>query len=169
MYAVIDSIGKGNINRRGFQWGVATLAVDGWYESGSFEIGQFEHQLTENELEDFVEEDGNITPGNVSVALDMITVSFNIPNGAKIHFSTTGVLPDPLVVGTAYYAIRINSSHIKVALTKDDALAGTQIDLTTQGTGIHTVTLSIGHWFRGYVRNSQGMFFGKWVWIEVTF
>jgi len=29
--------------------------------------------------------------------------------------------------------------------------------------------LVIGHWYRGYIRNSQGMFFGKWIWIEVTF
>jgi len=169
MYAVIDSIGKGGVNRRGFQWGVALLAVGNWYENGSFEIGQFEHQLTESELEDFVEEDGNVTPVNIDTGADKITVSFDIPNGSKIHFSTTGVLPDPLVAGTAYYAIRIDSRHIKVALTKDDALEGIEIDITDRGSGIHTVTLTIGHWFRGFVRNSQGMFFGKWIWIEVIF
>ncbi|GAJ19009.1 unnamed protein product, partial [marine sediment metagenome] len=169
MYAVMDSVGKGEINRRGFQWGVALLAVGEWYEDGSFEIGQFEHQLTESELKDFVLEDNNVTPGNIWITTDKINVSFDIPNGSKIHFSTTDTLPAPLATGIAYYAIRVDSSHIKVALTKDDALAGTQIDITDYGTGIHTVTLSIGHWYRAFVRNSQGMFFGKWVWIEITF
>lgn len=169
MYGVTDSVGKGGVNRRGFQWGVALLATGEWYEGGSFEIGQFEHQLTELELADFVIEDGNVTPGNVNVANDRISVSMNIETGSKIHFSTTGVLPDPLSVGTAYYAIRISSSLIQVATSKDNALDGTQIDLIDQGSGIHAITLSIGHWFRAVVRNSQGMFFGKWDWIEVTF
>ena len=169
MYGVIDSIGKGGVNRRGFQWGVALLAVEDWHEDGSFEIGQFEHELTESELEDFVSEDGNVTPGNIWITTNVIIVSMNIPTGTKIHFSTTGVLPDPLAVGTSYYAIRESSTQIKVAVSKEDALAGTEIDLTDYGTGIHTLTLSIGHWYRAFVRNSQGMFFGKWEYIEITF
>ena len=169
MYGVIDSIGKGNVIRRGFQWGVAQLATGDWYENGSFEIGQFEHKLTESELEDFVKEDGYVTPSDVIVGNDWISVDMNIETGSKIHFSTTGVLPDPLVEGTSYYAIRVSSSLIEVALTKDDALNGTAIDIIDQGTGIHTITLSIGHFYRAFVKNSQGMFFGKWIWIEVTF
>lgn len=169
MYAVTDSIGKGGVNRRGFQWGVALLAVGGWYEDGSFEIGQFSHELTESELDDFISEDGNIDWWKVNTTTDRIIVSMDIATGTKIHFSTTGTMPDPLVVGTSYYAIRISSQLIKIATSKANALAGTAIDLTTQGTGTHTLTLSIGHWCRGYVRNSQGMFFGKWIWIEVTF
>ena len=169
MYGVIDSVGKGGVNRRGFQWGVALLAVGNWYEDGSFEIGQFEHELTESELEDFILKDENVTPVNIDIAADKITIAFDIPNGSKIHFSTTGILPDPLVIETVYYAIRVDSRHIKVAASKDDVLEGTQIDLTDRGSGIHTIMLSIGHWYRAFVRNSQGMFFGKWIWIEVTF
>lgn len=169
MYGVIDSIGKGGVNRRGFQWGVALLAVGDWHEDGSFEIGQFEHQLTESELKDFAREDGNVTLGDVKVAQDRIYVSMNISTGSKIYFSTTGVLPSPFVVGTSYYAIKIGSGLIQVAASKDDALEGTEIDITDQGTGIHTITLSIGHWHRAYIKNSQGMFFGKWEFMEITF
>lgn len=169
MYGVTDSVGRGDVNRRGFQWGVALLAVGDWHEDGSFEIGQFEHQLTETELEDFVLQDDNVTPGDINVDTDKITVSFSIPTGSKIHFSTTDVLPAPLDTGKAYYAIKIDSSHVKVADSMDNALEGIPIDLTDQGSGVHTVTLSIGHWYRAYVRNPQGMFFGKWIWIEVTF
>lgn len=169
MYGVIDSVGKGGINRRGFQWGVDLMKAADWYEDGSFDIGQFEHELTESELNDFAESDGNITPGNISVAQDRITVSMDIATASKIHFSTTGVLPTPLSAGSSYYAIRVNSSTIQVATSKDNARDGIQIDIENQGTGIHALTLSIGHWYRAFVRSSQGMFFGKWIWIEVTF
>ncbi|GAH53693.1 unnamed protein product, partial [marine sediment metagenome] len=162
MYGVIDSVGKGGVNRRGFQWGVALLAVGDWHEDGSYDIGQFGHELTEAELDDFVLEDGSIPPGHVFVATDKISVAMDISTGSKIHFSSTGVLPSPLVSGTSYYAIRVDASHIQVAVSKDDALDETQIDLIDQGSGIHALTLSIGHWYRAYVRNSQGMFFGKW-------
>lgn len=169
MYGVIDSVGKGGVNRRGFQWGIALLAVGDWHEIGSFDIGQFEHELTESELEDFILENSNVSPGNVFIAQDKIAVAMDISTGSKIHFNTTGVLPTPLVAGSSYYAIRVDSAHIKVATSKDDALAGTQIDITDQGSGVHTITLSIGHWYRAYVKNSQGMFFGKWQYVEVTF
>lgn len=169
MYGVIDSIGKGNINRRGFQWGVALLAVGDWHEDGSYEIGQVEHELTEAELNDFAVEDGYIPPSHVFIATDKISVSMDISTGSKINFTTTGVLPAPLVVGTSYYAIRVNASYIQVAVSKADALAGEQIDIMDQGSGTHALVLSIGHWYRAYVRNSQGMFFGKWYFIEVTF
>jgi len=169
MYGVTDSVGKGNVNRRGFQWGAALLATDGWYEDGNFDIGQFSHELTVSELEDFIAEDGNVDWWKVNVGTNRIIVSMDITTGTKIYFSTTGTMPEPLVAGTSYYAIRIASNLIEVAASKDDAFDGTAIDLTTQGTGTHTITISLGHWFRAYVRNSQGMFFGKWIWIEVTF
>ena len=169
IYGVMDSIGKGGINRRGFQWGTDLMATGGWYENGSFDIGQFEHELTDSELSEFVKSDGNVTPGHIIVDHDWISVNLNIETGTKIHFSTTGVLPAPLSSGSSYYAIHIGSSLIQVAASKDDAQNEVAIDITDQGSGIHAIVLSIGHWYRAYVRNSQGMFFGKWIWIEVTF
>ena len=169
MYGVIDSVGKGGINRRGFQWGTDLMATGDWYESGSFDTGQFEHDLTDSELSDFAKTDGNVTPGNVNIDNDKIFVQMSLGTGTKIYFSTTDILPAPLSPGVAYYAIHTFGYHIQIAASKDDAQEGIAIDITDQGSGIHAVTLSIGHWYRAYVRNSQGMFFGKWIWIEVTF
>lgn len=169
MYGVIDSVGKGGINRRGFQWGTDLMATGDWYESGSFDIGQFDHKLTASELSDFAKTDGNVTPGNVNIDNDKIFVQMSLGTGTKIYFSTTDILPAPLSPGVAYYAIHTFGYHIQIAASKDDAQEGIAIDITDQGSGIHAVTLSIGHWYRAYVRNSQGMFFGKWIWIEVTF
>lgn len=44
-----------------------------------------------------------------------------------------GTLSAPLVEGTAVYAIRVDDGRFKVAATEIDALAGTSINLTTDG------------------------------------
>jgi len=83
--------------------------------------------------------DATIETGDVDAGTDTITVAIDIPTGARIRFKTTTTLPDPLGVDTIYYAIRVDSTHIKVATTKANAIAGTQINITNQGTGTHTV------------------------------
>jgi len=83
--------------------------------------------------------DATIATGDVHADTDIIDVTIDIPTGARIRFKTTTTLPDPLGVDTIYYAIRVDSTHIKVATTKANAIVGTQIDITDQGTGTHTV------------------------------
>ena len=52
----------------------------------------------------------------------------------------TGVtLPDPLTA-TDYWVIVVDSNTIKLATSAALALAGTAVDLTTEGTGVHTLT-----------------------------
>ena len=80
-------------------------------------------------------------PGDVAIGTEIITVTLDIATGQEIRFTTTGGLPNPLVAGTVYYAIRVDATHIKVATTLTLALAGTAVDLTTQGTLIHTLVV----------------------------
>jgi len=77
---------------------------------------------------------------DVDIANDKLTVTIDIPTGAEIKFTTDNTLPTPLVVGTTYYAIRVDATHIKVATSLANANAGIAIDLTDVGTGTHTVT-----------------------------
>lgn len=90
-------------------------------------------------LDVFGEKDESITTAEVDITEDKITIDIDIPTGSRIQFKTTDTLPDPLVADTVYYAIRLDSTHIKVAIRKDDAMAGIQIDITDQGTGVHTI------------------------------
>ena len=86
--------------------------------------------------------DATITAAaDVDFANDQITVAIDIPTGEEIKFTTDNTLPDPLVVGTLYYAIRVNSTTIKVASTLALANALTAIVLTDVGIGTHTVTV----------------------------
>lgn len=80
-------------------------------------------------------------PGDVTTGADSITISSHrlIP-GQKVRVSTTTTLPAPLVAATDYFVIVTDANTIKLATTLVNALAGTVIDITTQGTGTHTIT-----------------------------
>lgn len=80
-------------------------------------------------------------PGDVATGTEIITVILDITTGQEIRFTTTGVIPAPLVAGTTYYAIRMGPTTIKVATTLTLALAGTAVNLTTQGTLVHTLVV----------------------------
>lgn len=80
----------------------------------------------------------------VSVADNKITIATNVLTGSLINFSSTDTLPAPLVESVNYYAIKIDSTHIKVASTPVLAAAGTALILTTVGVGTHTLNVGEG-------------------------
>ena len=99
--------------------------------------------------------DSNGTVGNVyelidtvDTGSDTITVTSNTDKwitGMAVTFpTTTGTLPSPINSSTTYYVIRINSTSIKLASSLSNAVLytatnATQLNLTTTGTGIHTM------------------------------
>lgn len=83
----------------------------------------------------------NVAAASVNIGTDALTVTRDFTTGEKIRVSTSGTLPSPLTIDTDYYVIRVSATEIKLATTLANALAGTQIDVTTQGTGTHTVDL----------------------------
>jgi len=82
--------------------------------------------------------------GAVAIDTNIITVATDIATASIIRFSSTGVLPSPLVTGTAYYAIRVDATHIRIATTAVLAAAGTAIDITDVGSGTHTLDVGEG-------------------------
>lgn len=77
--------------------------------------------------------------------LTLSTSNLNFQTGAPMTFTTTGVLPTPLLGATTYYSIMVgtpttNPGTIKVATSLANAIAGTAIDLLTNGTPTNTVT-----------------------------
>lgn len=61
--------------------------------------------------------------------------------GEKVRVATDGTLPSPLQAGTDYYAIYVSDTEITLAESVSDAFAGTEITLTSNGAGNHTITL----------------------------
>jgi hypothetical protein len=55
-----------------------------------------------------------------------------------------GGLPTGLVAVTDYYAIKVDADHIKAATSRANAIAGTFIDITSNGTGTQTLLHQAG-------------------------
>lgn len=79
----------------------------------------------------------------VNTSTEVITLSSTavaeIQTGTPLRFASTGTLPGGLATSTVYYAIYVSSTTIKVATTLANAQAGTAINLTSTGSGTHTV------------------------------
>lgn len=63
-----------------------------------------------------------------------LTDTSNYITGTAIKFSNSGTLPSPLVSGTTYFAINIDTTHIRVASTYSNSISNIFITLTTNGT-----------------------------------
>jgi hypothetical protein len=59
--------------------------------------------------------------------------------GDAVQLTTTGTLPTGVTTATTYYVIDFSASSIQLASSYENALAGTQINITTAGSGTHTV------------------------------
>lgn len=79
---------------------------------------------------------------DVNTANDQITIAANpeLVTGRKIQLTTTGALPTGLALATDYYVIVVDSTHIKLASSLANAVAGTAIDITGAGSGTNTAT-----------------------------
>lgn len=77
-------------------------------------------------------------------ATDVVTAVNSYPNEMAARFSTTGTLPAGLSAGVDYWLIRTgtpgSSKTSRVATSRDNAQAGVYVDITTAGTGTHTIT-----------------------------
>lgn len=78
-----------------------------------------------------------ITTGNVNTTTNQITVASAPVTGTETYYNNGGGSSiSPLSNNTKYFVIRIDATHIQLALTKADALAGTPIDLSTTGNNL---------------------------------
>lgn len=97
--------------------------------------------------------DGAITPSTFSyTAVDTTnnwcTVSgHNYLSGTPVQLQTTGTAPGGLAVLTQYYVVNPTTDTFKLATTYN----GSAIDITTQGTGNHTIAES----YRVYSSNGE--------------
>jgi len=80
----------------------------------------------------------------VDVVANTITVTdHGYGTGQELEVSSTGTLPAPLVAATAYYVIRVDANTLQLAETLEDAEAGDEINLTTQGSEGAVNTLDV--------------------------
>jgi hypothetical protein len=83
------------------------------------------------------------TDTDVSVADDTITITAHgFITGDKGQFSSTGTLPAGLSTSTDYFIIKVDANTIKVATSLANALLGTALNITGQGTVAATNTFT---------------------------
>lgn len=87
----------------------------------------------------------NFAPADVDTGTEIITVPTNttLYTGTAVVYTSTGTVVTGLTGSTTYYAIRATATTIKLASSLANALAGTAINLTGTGTGIHTLTQTL--------------------------
>lgn len=112
------------------------LAIDS--DGYIYTINLADNLLEKWKWEDTLEDD-NITEEDVHIDTDIIDVDIDIPTGTIIEFYTWDTLPSPLEESTEYWAIRVSSTQIRVATSKQNALDGIYIDLLDTGTDRHSV------------------------------
>jgi microcystin-dependent protein len=90
--------------------------------------------------------DQAVLPAAVNITSNEITVTSHQygRTGFRVRVSSSGTIIGGLAVNTNYYVIIVNSNTIKLATTRANAIIGTAIDLTSQGTGTHTITQAEG-------------------------
>ena len=78
------------------------------------------------------------TPGNATAGTPTIDIT-DVGTGLQT-FTVQGTVAAPLVDNTSYFVIDMDANTIKLASTSANAAAGTAIDITSVGTGMHTLT-----------------------------
>jgi hypothetical protein len=98
---------------------------------------------------------GNVTADVTTEALTL--VAHGLSNGAQVRFSSTDVLPAPLVENLYYYVVNATADTFKLSLTS----GGVAINLIDIGSGTHHVIK------RGIPTDITGHVFSSWVKTDV--
>lgn len=81
---------------------------------------------------------------------DILThTNINLKPYTRVQVSTTTTLPSGLSAATNYYVIWVSDLTCKLATSYANAVAGTAIDITTAGTGTHTINTLLPRYTNG--------------------
>ncbi len=73
----------------------------------------------------------------------------NILTGTRVRLTTTTTLPAGLSLATDYYVIKLSDTTFSLATSYANAVAGTAIDITSAGTGTHTISWLLPRYTNG--------------------
>lgn len=96
---------------------------------------------------------------DVDIGTETITISGGHSinrTGFPVRFSSTTTLPTGISANTTYWAIYVSSTQFKIASSRSNAISGTPIDLTSVGSGTHTVSQWADHEAGSRVASTDG-------------
>ena len=103
-------------------------------------------------------------PANVTFTANTTTEELTLSSardwvtGTPVTFTTTNTLPAPLAISTTYYLIFVDSLTYKLATSWANAKAGTEIDITTTGTGTHTLVAPVMQMITKFVEGGSSSY-----------
>lgn len=78
---------------------------------------------------------------DVNTSTDAITITAHgLAQDQLVRFTTTGTLPGGLATGTNYWVIYVDANTIKIGQTAAYAHYGTVLNITSTGSGTHTIS-----------------------------
>ncbi len=90
----------------------------------------------------------NFSPSNVNTSTNQITLTgHGFVSGELVRFTTSGTLPSGISLATDYWTIVDDANTIRFAPTQSTSYDRSAISLSTQGSGVHTITGYINHNF----------------------
>lgn len=118
-------------------------------EIDTVNISESETEAAANACDEIVETQNlDASVSSIDASTNVITLSaaasplLVFQRGDRVEVVTTGSAPGGLAVSTDYYAIPVQfkgTPRIQLASSLDNAIAGTAIDITSSGSGSHTI------------------------------
>lgn len=84
-----------------------------------------------------------VATGAVNTGAETITVTRSYLTGDSIIVRSSNTVPAGLTANTTYFAIRVSATVIKLATSLANANLGTAINITSQGSGTHSLVSAI--------------------------
>lgn len=116
----------------------------------TFALGQDATVFTAEQTQVDTYDDDDRLESSVITITDTIIFAdntYNFVTGDAVQVSTTGGLPTGISASTTYYIIRETATRHRLATSSGNATAGTAIDLTSVGTGVHTIVKTGARFF----------------------
>lgn len=83
------------------------------------------------------------------ITLTSTPVNINLMPYTTVQVSSATTLPAGLAAATNYFVIKVTDSTFKLATSYANAVAGTAIDITDAGTGVHTLNTLLPRYTNG--------------------
>jgi hypothetical protein len=123
----------------------AALCTADYLKDATLGVGAAAADVPDSEVTaaaNICDEDVNIAVSTftANASTDELTHSAKLYTGLRVTLTTTTTLPGGLATSTSYYVIRTGATTCKLATSPINAALGTAIDITSAGTGTHTLT-----------------------------
>jgi hypothetical protein len=117
----------------------------GGFGSAWTEIDEAELAAAANICDEIVPLRAKQTSFTVNAGTDLVTLAdgdMNLTTGSRVRVASAGTLPGGLSATTDYFFIVVGNLTGRLATSEENAKAGTAIDISSAGTGTHTIRVA---------------------------